>query len=179
MTDNDTNAKYGKQAAEATYEYDTDSAEITLANAGTAMLDSITTANDARIESYGFDATTDDAMVTIFNAEEDGTSLNEWLTKRDDSGALVHSGAFAINGIILRPGTRVDPVTGSRTPCVNTILITVDGEALVSQSNGIARTAARIVRLMEDRGWPEEGLAVCVKEQKLDRGRTYKKLALA
>jgi len=32
---------------------------------------------------------------------------------------------------------------------------------------------------MESRGWPKDGLAVCVKEQKLDRGRTYKKLALA
>ena len=166
-------------ATETTYETDNDTAEITLVNAGTAMLDSITTANDARIESYGFDATTDDAMVTIFNAEEDGTSLNDWLAEKDDSGALVNSGPFAINGIILRPSTRVDPVTGSRTPCVNTILLTVDGEALVSQSNGIARTAARIVRLMESRGWPKDGLAVCVKEQKLDRGRTYKKLALA
>jgi len=101
-------------ATETTYETDNDTAEITLVNAGTAMLDSITTANDARIESYGFDATTDDAMVTIFNAEEDGTSLNDWLAEKDDSGALVNSGPFAINGIILRPSTRVDPVTGSR-----------------------------------------------------------------
>lgn len=152
--------------------YDTeDTAEMQLATYGATMLDNIATTNDARIESYGFDASTDDAMVTIFNAEEDGTSLNEWLKDND--------GTFVINGIILRPGTRVDPVSGSRTACVNTILLTVDGEALVSQSNGIARTAARIVKLMETRGWPEEGLAVTVKEQKLDRGRTYKKLALA
>lgn len=157
---------------DALYETETeDSAEMVLANAGTAMLDTISATNDARIESFGFDATTDDAMVTIFNAEEDGTSLNEWL--KDNPGT------FALNGIILRPGTRVDPVTGSRAACVNTILLTTDGEALVSQSNGIARTAARIVKLMETRGWPEEGLAVTVKEQKLDRGRTYKKLALA
>ena len=156
-----------------------DRADMQLAAYGATMLDSISATSDARIESYGFDATTDEAMVKLFNAEEDGTSLNEWLTECDDSGKRVNAGTFAINGIILRPGTRVDPVTGSRSACVNTILLTCDGEALVSQSNGIARTAARIVRLMESRGWPEDGLAVCVKEQKLDRGRTYKKLALA
>lgn len=160
------------------YDLDNDSTEMVLASAGATMLDHISITNDARIESYGFDATTDEAMVKLFNAE-DGTSLNEWLTECDDSGKRVNESTFAINGIILRPGTRVDPVTGSRTACVNTIMLTTDGEALVSQSNGIARTAARIVKLMEQRGWPEGGLSVCVKEQKLDRGRTYKKLALA
>lgn len=155
-----------------TTNYETENeAEMQLAAYGATMLDNIAYTSNTRIESYGFDATTDEAMVKLFNAEEDGTSLNEWLKENE--------GTFAINGIILRPGTRVDPVSGSRTACVNTILLTVDGEALVSQSNGIARTAARIVKLMEKRGWPKEGLAVTVKEQKLDRGRTYKKLALA
>lgn len=165
-------------ATETAYESENE-AEMQLAAYGATMLDNIGYTSNARIESYGFDATTDEAMVKLFNAEEDGTSLNEWLTECDDSGKRVNPGTFAINGIILRPGTRVDPVTGSRSACVNTILLTMDGEALVSQSNGIARTAARIVKLMEKRGWPKEGLAVCVKEQKLDRGRTYKKLALA
>ena len=164
--------------AETTHESENE-AEMQLAAYGATMLDNIAYTSTTRIESYGFDATTDEAMVKLFNAEEDGTSLNEWLTECDDSGKRVNPDTFAINGIILRPGTRVDPVSGSRTACVNTILLTVDGEALVSQSNGIARTAARIIKLMEQRGWPEKGLAVCVKEQKLDPRRTYKKLALA
>ena len=51
--------------AETTHESENE-AEMQLAAYGATMLDNI--AYTTRIESYGFDATTDEAMVKLFNA---------------------------------------------------------------------------------------------------------------
>lgn len=143
------------------------SAELALAADGVAMLHAFGNTTTAEISAFGFDAASPDGIKRIFNAQEDGESLSE-------AGVT----ELTLAGILLRPGVRVDPVSGSRTACVNTILMSADGHNYVTQSNGIARTAARIIGLYAN-GWPEEGVAVALKEQKLDRGRTYKKLVLA
>lgn len=141
-------------------------AEIVVANEGNDLLHTIKGENYESISFFGFDETSPEGIVRVFNAQEDGESL--------DASGLTD---LVLEGIILRPGTRVDPVSGSRTGCVNTILMTADGD-YVSQSNGIARTAARIVSLYGATGWPQAGIHVQVVEQKLAGGRTYKKLRL-
>lgn len=141
-------------------------AEIVVANEGNDLLRTIKGENYEAISFFGFDETSPEGVVRVFNAQEDGESL--------DASGLTD---LVLEGIILRPGTRVDPVSGSRTACVNTILMTADGD-YVSQSNGIARTAARIVSLYGATGWPEAGIHVRVVEQNLAGGRTYKKLRL-
>ena len=140
--------------------------EIVVANEGNDLLHMIKGENYESISFFGFDETSPEGIVRLFNAQEDGESL--------DASGLTD---LVLEGIILRPGTRVDPVSGSRTGCVNTILMTADGD-YVSQSNGIARTAARIVSLYGATGWPQAGIHVQVVEQKLAGGRTYKKLRL-
>ena len=140
--------------------------ELAVFDQGSALLRTIKDENYDSISFFGFDETTPEGTVRVFNAQEDGESL-------DASGKT----DLVLDGIILRPGTRVDPVSGSRTGCVNTILMTAEGD-YVSQSNGIARTAARIVSLYGMHGWPESGIHVQVVEQKLAGGRTYKKLRL-
>lgn len=142
-------------------------AELALANEGAALMHSVVVGSDQRIESYGFDTTTDEGMVRIFNAEEDGESLNEAKVTELD-----------LVGVMLRPGTTKDPVTGAKSAAVNTTLFDVNGHNYVSQSIGIAKTAARIAQLMEQRGWPEGGRKVKVVEHKLDAKRTLKKLLL-
>ena len=141
-------------------------AEIVVANEGNDLLHTIKGENYESISFFGFDETSPEGIVRLFNAQEDGESL--------DASGLTD---LVLEGIILRPGTRVDPVSGSRTGCVNTILMTANGD-YVSQSNGIARTAARIVSLYGATGWPQAGIHVQVVEQKLAGGRTYKKLRL-
>lgn len=150
--------------------YDTEAeanTEIVLTNAASNFVETLAEENEARIMGTNFDMTASEGIVRIFNAEEDGTSLN-------DSGLT----ELVLDGIIIRPGVRVDPVHGTRTPCANTILMATDGNNYVSQSNGIARSAARIIHLYEKLGWPEEGLPVRVTENKLDGRRSYKKLTL-
>ena len=118
------------------------------------------------IESYGFDQSTPEGIIRVFNAGSDAESLN-------DSGLT----KLTIDGIQIKPGVRVDPVSGTRTPCANTTFFSVDGKAYVTQSTGIARDAARLIMLMDKIGWGE-GKTVRVVETKLQGGRTLKKLAL-
>jgi len=149
--------------------YEEPTTEMTLANAGTALVQSLGDTETVSISAFGFDAESMDGVKRIFNAQEDGESLNE-------SGL---EEILAV-GIIVKPGVRVDPVSGSRTACANTIILSADGKSYVSQSNGIARTAAQLVALFTKRGgWPVEGVAVRVTESKLTGGRTYKRLVLA
>lgn len=144
------------------------SAELALAHEGSALMATLGQQGvDEAITIFGFDPDTPEGMVRVFNAQEDGESLN-------GSGLTT----LVLDGIIIQPGVRVDPVSGSRTACANTILMTDEGN-YVSQSNGVARTAARIVALYKKVGWPEGGVTVQLKEQKLAGGRTYKKLSLA
>lgn len=143
------------------------SAELALASEGSALMATLEQqGGDESIALFGFDPDTPEGMVRVFNAQEDGVSLN-------DSGLT----DLTLEGILIQPGVRVDPVTGSRTACANTILMT-ETDNYVTQSNGIARTAARIVNLYKRVGWPEGGIHVLLKEQKLAGGRTYKKLSL-
>ena len=148
-------------------QFDNVEAETAIVAAANSYLGTLAESTSESISLFGFDPNSPEGMVRVFNAEEDGESLN-------DSGVT----ELTLDGIHIVPGTRVDPVSGSRTPCANTILMSVDGHNYVSQSNGIARTAARIANLYANVGWPEGGVKVEVTEQKLAGGRTYKKLAL-
>lgn len=150
----------------ATIEPEDVTAEVALSTTGTTLLNNLMEENTSSIKFLGFDEDSPEGLVRVFNAQEDGDSL-------DASGKT----ELTLDGIMLVPGVRVDPVSGSRTPCVNTILLTPEGD-YVSQSNGIARTAARIIVLYGANGWPEGGIKVKVTEQKLAGGRTYKKLRL-
>lgn len=132
-----------------------------------AIMDGLTAENERSIESYGFDPDSTKGIVRIFNAGSDAESLNaSKLTE------------LTIDGIQIRPGVRVDPVSGTRTPCANTTFFSVDGKCYVTQSTGIARDAARLIALIGHTGWGE-CKTVRIVETKLQGGRTLKKLALA
>lgn len=147
--------------------YETEqTAELAVAATNTIM-DGLCQEVGQSIESYGFDQSTAEGITRVFNAGSDAESLN-------DSGLT----ELTIDGILIKPGVRVDPVSGTRTPCANTTFFSVDGKAYVTQSTGIARDAARLVMLMDKIGWGE-GKTVRIVETKLQGGRTLKKLALA
>lgn len=77
---------------------------------------------------------------------------------------------FKIADIIQTQGKRAQ----SDEPCINTYIITTDGEAFFSQSEGVARSAALIAGLFE--GDFGEGVPCRTCEQKLDNGRTLRTL---
>lgn len=168
MIDEQTTQTTNQYDPETDEVYENDAAELALSDAGTALVHSLNNQSDAALMGLNFDPDTAEGVKRVFNAQEDGDSLHE-------SGLS----ELVADGIIIQPGVRVDPVTGSRIACANTIILCHDGKNLVSQSNGIARTAARIINLYSHLGWPEEGVALKLVEKKLDHGRTYKKLVLA
>ena len=146
--------------------YETEQTAELAVTANNAIMDGLCQEVGKSIVSYGFDESTTEGITRIFNAGSDAESLN-------DSGLT----KLTIDGIMIKPGVRVDPVSGTRTPCANTTFFSVDGKAYVTQSTGIARDAARLVMLMDKIGWGE-GKTVRIVETKLQGGRTLKKLAL-
>lgn len=66
----------------------------------------------------------------------------------------------------------------SDTPCKNTYLIDVDGNAYFSQSDGIARSTQMVSTLFPDFGkhLDEGGIKLKLVEQKLPNGNTLKNL---
>jgi hypothetical protein len=147
--------------------YETEQTAELAVTANNTIMDGLCQEVGQSIESYGFDESTTEGITRIFNAGSDAESLN-------DSGLT----KLTIDGIMIKPGVRVDPVSGTRTPCANTTFFSVDGKTYVTQSTGIARDAARLVMLMDKIGWGE-GKTVRIVETKLQGGRTLKKLALA
>lgn len=146
--------------------YETEQTAELAVTANNAIMDDLCQEVGQSIESYGFDQSTAEGIVRIFNAGSDAESLND-----------SHLTELTIDGIMIKPGVRVDPVSGTRTPCANTMFFSVDGKVYVTQSTGIARDAARLVMLMGKIGWGE-GKTVRIVETKLQGGRTLKKLAL-
>lgn len=146
--------------------YETEQTAELAVTASNTIMDGLCQEVGQSIESYGFDESTTEGITRIFNAGSDAESLND-----------SHLTELTIDGILIKPGVRVDPVSGTRTPCANTTFFSVDGKVYVTQSTGIARDAARLVMLMDKIGWGE-GKTVRIVETKLQGGRTLKKLAL-
>lgn len=107
------------------------------------------------------------------------------------------SGAFSLASVAEANGLVLDLVDVFQTPgirksrselvpdmpCVNTYLLTKDGTAYMSQSSGIADSAAMLVSdaMFPDCGksLPDGCLHVVVTSQKLANGNTVKRLVLA
>lgn len=80
---------------------------------------------------------------------------------------------FTVIDIVLTKGVRSQ--TGA--DCFNTYLILKDGNALMSQSDGIARAARNFAEFMLD-DLHSDGVEMMVVQQPLDNGRTIKTLQL-
>ena len=84
-----------------------------------------------------------------------------------------------VRDIITMPGVRKsrDPRLPN-VPCVNTYIIDTEGRAYMSQSEGIAQSAALLTATFPDMGKsdPEGCVPVYVQVTPLDGGKTYKTL---
>lgn len=90
-----------------------------------------------------------------------------------DASSLASHGDehFHLVDVITTPGVR----TRTGEECINTYLITAEGEILMSQSNGIARSAQQIVGLFNG-DFGEEGIEVAVVTKELRNGNSLKTL---
>lgn len=105
------------------------------------------------------DRSTREGVITVANALSDAISLKD---KGDEHFTLVD--------VITTPGVR------SRTgeECVNTYLISSDGDIYMTQSEGIRRSAQNIVGFFG--GDFGEGIEVAVLSKELANGNTLKTL---
>lgn len=85
--------------------------------------------------------------------------------------------AFDVVDIFQTPGTRRSRMEGMPDqPCTNTYFLLADGRALMTQSDGIARSCAMLLAIYPDCGRSTEKgyLTLAVHEQKLPNGNSLK-----
>lgn len=114
-----------------------------------------------------------EAKLEVVAAVNAATSLNEYI-KENGTDTIID-----VRNIFTMPGVRKsrDPRLPD-TPCQNTYLITKDGECLMSQSDGIYRSAAIIVQMFPTLEISEgdKGMSMRVRVNKLANGNTIKSL---
>ena len=114
-----------------------------------------------------------EAKLEVVAAVNAATSLNEYV-EENGTDAVIN-----VTNIFTMPGVRKSRVVGQPDmPCQNTYLITADGECLMSQSDGIYRSAAMIVAMFPTLELSEggKGMKMRVQTKKLANGNTIKSL---
>lgn len=114
-----------------------------------------------------------EAKLEVVAAVNAATSLNEYIEENGTDTVI------DVRNIFTMPGVRKsrDPRLPD-TPCQNTYLITADGECLMSQSDGIYRSAAVVVQMFPtlEVGEGDKGMKMRVQVKKLANGNTIKSL---
>ena len=114
-----------------------------------------------------------EAKLEVVAAVNAATSLNDFIEENGTDTVIDVRNIFTMPGIRKSRDPRYPD-----TPCQNTYLITVDGECLMSQSDGIYRSAAMIVSMFPTLELTEgdKGVKMRVHSKKLANGNTVKSL---
>ena len=145
-------------------------------NTETAIVAQPVQESRALITSQGFvntcDLTTRQGKLTVIKAVNNAQSL----------AGVPEGTVIDVCDIVTKPGVRKarDPRLPN-TPCINTYLIDTEGNAYMSQSDGIAQSAEFIVANFPDMGKsePEGCVPLYVKVTSLPNGNTVKALVPA
>ena len=114
-----------------------------------------------------------EAKLEVVAAVNAATSLNEFIEENGTDTIIDVRNIFTMPGIRKSRDPRLPD-----TPCQNTYLITAEGECLMSQSDGIYRSAAIIVQMFPtlEISEGEKGMRMRVQIKKLANGNTIKSL---
>lgn len=114
-----------------------------------------------------------EAKLEVVAAVNAATSLNDYVEENGTDTVIDVRNIFTMPGIRKSRDPRYPD-----TPCQNTYLITADGECLMSQSDGIYRSAAMIVSMFPTLELTEgdKGMRMRVQVKKLANGNTIKSL---
>lgn len=114
-----------------------------------------------------------EAKLEVVAAVNAATSLNDYVEENGTDSVIDVRNIFTMPGIRKSRDPRYPD-----TPCQNTYLITADGECLMSQSDGIYRSAAMIVSMFPTLELTEgdKGMRMRVQTKKLANGNTIKSL---
>lgn len=114
-----------------------------------------------------------EAKLEVVASVNAATSLNDYIEENGTDTIIAVRNIFTMPGIRKSRDPRVPDA-----PCQNTYLITADGECLMSQSDGIYRSAAMIVSMFPTLELTEgdKGMRMRVQVKKLANGNTIKSL---
>lgn len=117
------------------------------------------------------DTSTKQGKISMVNALNSSVSLNDYIAK-------VKDGRITVVDIILNAGVRsqASDRNDESSRCINTHLILDNGVCVMSQSDGIARSAMAIIDAWD--GEFGKGIVVQVNNTKLSNGRTLKTLSV-
>lgn len=109
-------------------------------------------------------------VVAAVNA---ATSLNDYIAENGTDTVIDVRNIFTMPGIRKSRDPRYPD-----TPCQNTYLITADGECLMTQSDGIYRSAVMIVSMFPTLELTDgdKGMRMRVQTKKIANGNTVKSL---
>lgn len=124
-------------------------------------------------------ATTHTGSTLALDTTENKNRALRALNTADSLAAVIvpDQDAFDVIDIFQTPGTRRSRMEGMPDqPCTNTYFLLADGRALMTQSDGIARSCAMLLAIYPDCGRSTEKgyLTLAVHEQKLPNGNSLK-----
>lgn len=124
-------------------------------------------------------ATTHTGSTLALDTTENKNRALRALNTADSLAAVIvpDHDAFDVVDIFQTPGTRRSRMEGMPDqPCTNTYFLLADGRALMTQSDGIARSCAMLLAIFPDCGRSTEKgyLTLAVHEQKLPNGNSLK-----
>ena len=124
-------------------------------------------------------ATTHTGSTLALDTTENKNRALRALNTADSLAAVIvpDQDAFDVIDIFHTPGTRRSRMEGMPDqPCTNTYFLLADGRALMTQSDGIARSCAMLLAIYPDCGRSTEKgyLTLAVHEQKLPNGNSLK-----
>lgn len=124
-------------------------------------------------------ATTHTGSTLALDTTENKNRALRALNTADSLAAVIvpDKDAFDVVDIFQTPGTRRSRMEGMPDqPCTNTYFLLADGRALMTQSDGIARSCAMLLAIYPDCGRSTEKgyLTLAVHEQKLPNGNSLK-----
>lgn len=126
-----------------------------------------------------FDANNGTSSTFALDTTEDKNRALRALNTADSLAAAIvpDMDIFDVIDIFQTPGMRRSRVEGMPDqPCTNTYFLLADGRALMTQSDGIARSCKMLLAIYPDCGRSTEKgyLSLAVHEQKLPNGNSLK-----
>ena len=133
-------------------------------------------------QNLGISAATFGNVFTTANLE-DRSGKNAVLRALNDAESLAESvpenATLEVVDFVVTPGVRRSRIQGQPdTECLNVYILTRDGRAFMTQSDGIARSVQQIMALYPESPRNLDGgcLRLMVKSRKLSNGNTLKTL---
>ena len=121
------------------------------------------TYDDLRVSTL--DTSNPKAALKVVSLMANSQSFYSWNVQHPNQ-------VFSLQDVVMERGVRKDKDSGNYVSCINTTIITGDGECLMSQSGSLARSVQRIIEACPSLRVDDKPIPVRAA-QRVTNGRTY------